>query len=258
MITLTEIAKYYPDNEKIFRRNILKEYLQYVILEIIFNSKIGDKLSFLGGTMLRIVYKNARFSEDLDFNNFNLKKEEFEKLIEEIKNKLELRGYKVEIKNVFKGAYRAYIKLPGILFDNKMSPMAEEKVIIQIDTVPHFFDYKRDLKIINKFDIFTQIYTTPIDIVLSQKIYAALNRERTKGRDFFDILFLLPLTKPNYDYLEKKLKVKDWKELKNTLLSKTQELDFNFLAKDVEPFLVNPDDSKRVKNFVEYIKSLEL
>ena len=103
MLSLQSIEQYYPDNQKPFKRNILREYLQYKILEIIFNSKYAEELTFLGGTALRIVYNNSRFSEDLDFDNFTLTEEQFADLAQEVKKGLELQGYEVEIKNVFKG-----------------------------------------------------------------------------------------------------------------------------------------------------------
>ena len=257
MISLPNIEKYYPENEKPFKRNILREYLQYKILEIIFNSKIGGQISFLGGTALRIIYGNSRFSEDLDFDNFGLTEKQFATLADEIKKGLELQGYEVEIKNVFKGAYRSYIKMPGVLFDNELSDLRQEKIMIQIDTAPHNFGYERDLKIINKFDVFTQVYTTPKAILLSQKIYAALNREWAKGRDFFDIVFLLPQTKPDYGYLQLKLGIKNGAELKNELLAKVRDFNFAELAQDAAPFLFNTGDSKKIEMFIPYIKSLE-
>lgn len=257
MLSLANIEKYYSEAERSFKRNILREYLQYKILEIIFNSKIGQGLAFLGGTALRIVYGNSRFSEDLDFDNFGLTEEQFSLLADDIKDGLSLQGYKVEIKNVFKGAYRSYIRMPNVLFDNNMSDLQDEKIMIQIDTAPHNFDYKRDLKILNNFDVFTEIYTTPLDILLSQKIYAALNRSRAKGRDFFDIVFLLSKTKPNYEYLDKKLNIKNGRELKDGLLSKTSEFNFNELAKDTLQFLINGNDEKKIKMFREYIKQFE-
>ena len=102
MLSLKNIEQYYPDNQKPFKRNILREYLQYKILEIIFNSKYAQDLIFLGGTVLRIVYNNSRFSEDLDFDNLKLTEEQFADLANEVKKGLELQGYEVEIKNVFK------------------------------------------------------------------------------------------------------------------------------------------------------------
>ena len=143
MLSLKNIEQYYPDNEKPFKRNILREYLQYKILEIIFNSKYAQNVVFLGGTALRIIYNNSRFSEDLDFDNFKLTEEQFADLANDVKKGLELHGYEVEIKNVFKGAYRSYIRMPNVLFDNEMSNLREEKIMIQIDTVPHSFDYKK-------------------------------------------------------------------------------------------------------------------
>lgn len=255
MLSLTNIEKYYPELERPFKRNILREYLQYKILEIIFNSNIGKNLAFLGGTALRIVHGNSRFSEDLDFDNFGLTEQQFESLIDEVKVGLELQGYQVEIRNVFKGAYRSYIKMPKVLFDNEISGFEDEKILIQIDTVPHAFNYVRDAKILNKFDIFTQIYTTPLDILLSQKIYAALNRPRAKGRDFFDIIFLAPQTKPNYEYLEMKLGIKNEQELKEVLLIRLADYNFDELAEDVEPFLINRGDSKKVKMFLQFVQS---
>jgi predicted nucleotidyltransferase component of viral defense system len=256
MLSLSNIEKYYPENENKFKRNILREYLQYKILDIIFNSEYAQNIAFLGGTALRIVYNNTRFSEDLDFDNFGLDESQFSHLADEVKKGLELQGYKVEIKNVFKGAYRSYIKIPKILFENEISDLKEEKIMIQIDTVPHAFNYVKDIKILNKFDVFTQIFTTPIDILLSQKIYAALNRSRAKGRDFFDIIFLIPQTKPNYEYLEKKLNIKNGNELKEALLSKTSNLDFDKLSRDIEPFIINMNEGKKVKLFREYVKSI--
>ena len=92
MLSLKQIEQYYPENLRAFKKNLLREYLQYKILEIIFNSKLNNKLSFLGGTALRIVYDNSRFSEDLDFDNFALKQNEFSLLMEEIKIKLQKEG----------------------------------------------------------------------------------------------------------------------------------------------------------------------
>jgi Domain of unknown function (DUF1814). len=39
----------------------------------------------MGGTSLRIIYNNSRFSEDLDFDNFSLTQAEFTLLSEKLK-----------------------------------------------------------------------------------------------------------------------------------------------------------------------------
>jgi len=258
MLDLEEIEQYYPDNLRGFKKNMLREYLQYKILEIIFSSKVANKLSFLGGTALRIVYNNTRFSEDLDFDNFGLTKKDFIYLIHEIRDRLTELGYLVETRNVFKGAYRCYIRIPKILFDNDISKLKREKMMIQIDTAPHEFAYNPDKKILNKFDVFTQIFITPLDILLSQKIYAILNRRRPKGRDFFDVVFLLKKIKPNYKYLEKKTGIKNSRELKQKFLKYLNSVDLESLAKDVQPFLFNPKNNQEVIIFREYIEQIDL
>ncbi len=257
MLELSEISKHYPDNLKAYKVNILREYLQYKILEIVFNSSYANKLSFLGGTALRILYNNTRFSEDLDFDNFNLKQSEFKDLINIIDKSLNKLGLKVETKLVFKGAWRAYIKIPKILLENNLSHLSNQKILIQIDTAPHNFKYQADKKILNKFDVFTQIFSTPIDILLSQKIYTIFNRKRAKGRDFFDVIFLLALTGPNYQYLKLKLDINNYTELKERLVKKVDEINLNEIIKDVEPFLFSSADAKKIKLFGQYINQIE-
>jgi predicted nucleotidyltransferase component of viral defense system len=258
MISISQIEQYYPAYLRGFKKNLLREYLQYKILEIIFNSKLAAKLSFLGGTALRIVHENMRFSEDLDFDNFKLSKNDFVLLTKEIHNGLKLEGYKVEIRNVMKRAFRCYVKLPQVLFENAVSDLKQEKIMIQVDTEPHDFAYTPDKVFINKFDVFTQITVTPPDILLAQKIYALLSRKRAKGRDFYDVIFLLQKTKPNYDYLKQKLGLADKQALKKKLFAYTKGLKLKELAKDVEPFLFQPSDSKKIILFSEYIKNVEL
>ena len=67
MLELNEIKRFYPESLHSFDSFLLKEYLQYKILEIIFSGQFANKLCFIGGTNLRIIHENQRFSEDLDF-----------------------------------------------------------------------------------------------------------------------------------------------------------------------------------------------
>jgi len=258
MLTFDTISNDYPINLRPFRRNILREYLQYKILQALFGSSLAGKLSFIGGTALRIVHGNTRFSEDLDFDNFDLKREEFDQLALIVKKSLELEGYQVETKNVYKKAFRCYVRFPKLLFEYGLSPIEEEKILVQFDTFGHEFKYEPEQVILNKFDVFTKIFVTPADILLSQKIYAAMTRKRTKGRDFFDIVFLLGKTKPNYQYLKAKMDITDVKMLKKRLVSFCRGLDFSTLAKEVQPFLFSPNDNQRILSFPEFIKSAKL
>jgi predicted nucleotidyltransferase component of viral defense system len=210
-------------------------------------------LAFLWGTNLRIINNNKRFSEDLDFDNFWLTIEEFDDLSKIIKENLERQGFEVEIKNVYKWAYRCSIKLPKILKSLGWSNLDDEKILIQIDTVSHNFQYKPEQKVLNKFWLVFQINTTPIDIIASQKIYAIFERNRSKWRDFFDLVFLLSKTKPNLDYLKTKMWFNSFEETKTELLKFCEMLDFENLTKDVKPFLIDEDWENSVKFFKEII-----
>ncbi|WP_010424547.1 nucleotidyl transferase AbiEii/AbiGii toxin family protein [Anaerophaga thermohalophila] len=258
MISLKEIQKFYPPELQHFERFILREYLQYKILEIVFNSSYAGKLCFLGGTCLRIVHNNNRFSEDIDFDNFALTENDFEEISAIIKKELSRLGYQVTIKKVIKGAFHCYIRFPGLLFQQGISGHVEEKILIQLDTEPQNFLFEPQKPIINKFDVFTQINSTPKDILLSQKIYAILNRPRKKGRDFYDVVFLLKSVKPNYAYLEQKLKITNAVQLKKKLIEVCDNNDMNGLAKDVEPFLFYHQETKMVSLFKEFIEQTKL
>ena len=183
--------------------------------------------------------------------------EDLKQLIKAVQKRLELEVYFVETKNVFKGAYRSYIRLPNILFEAKLTKHKKEKLLIQVDTEPQGFDYRPDKFIVNKFDVFLRINVVPVDILLAQKIYAIFSHKRPMGRDFFDTVFLLGKTKPNFDYLRSKINIKDMIDLKDRLLLKCKDINFNQLSKDVEQFLFVPSDSKKVLFFYEYVQNYE-
>jgi predicted nucleotidyltransferase component of viral defense system len=256
MLNITEIEKFYPENQQVFKRNILREYLQYKILQIIFNTEYASKLSFMGGTCLRIIFGTNRYSEDLDFDNFGLTETEFDFLAETVAKELGEEGYVVEIKTIHKGAFRCYIRIPGLLFDNKLSGYQEEKILIQLDTESQQYDYRTESFIINKFDILFRINYTPKNILLSQKIWAILNRKTPKGRDFYDAMYLFSIATPDYNYLSFKAGVNNIQELKTRLELKIQSINLKELIRDVTPFLINIDDIKRVELFPEFLKGL--
>ncbi|MDI6777660.1 MAG: nucleotidyl transferase AbiEii/AbiGii toxin family protein [Patescibacteria group bacterium] len=256
MLDLGNILSEYPEEFREFPRFAYKEYLQYKILSIVFRHKLGKKLSFLGGTALRIVHGNRRFSEDLDFDNFGLKLADFSKIISEVEKELEKEGFLVETRIVAKGAFRCYVRFPEIFQRYGLAIAKEEKILIQIDTAAHGVRYEPDTYLLNKFDVFREIRVTPPDIILSQKIFAVFNRKRDLGRDYFDVVFLLSKTKPNWRYLKEKLSVGSAAELKKKLLRKCGKLDFRILARDVEPFLFKNSDKEKVLKFTKVIENL--
>jgi len=255
MLTLSEIKSFFPSSLHRFQRFMLREYLQCKILEIIFESNHATDLCFMGGTCLRIVHNNHRFSEDLDFDNIALSTSNFGDLSDVIQKNLEREGYKVELKTVMKAAWHCHIKFPELLYEEGLSGYREEKILIQIDTEPQNHDYEPERFVLNRFDVFTTLLTTPLSLLMAKKVYAIINRKRKKGKDFYDLVFLMSQqVKPDYAYLKSKINLPDSKSIKKALLETCQNLDMQVLAKDVEPFLFDSTSTKKIVRFEEVVR----
>lgn len=259
MLPLSEIETFYPDPLHRFPRFMLREYLQHKILEIVFDSQYATDLCFLGGTCLRIVHHNRRFSEDLDFDNLSMKEAHFGDLGDYIQQQLEREGYQVELKTVMKGAWHCHIKFPGLLYEEGLTGHRKEKILIRLDTEPQHFNYEPGRFILNRFEVFTTILTTPLSLLMAQKFYAAVNRQRPQGRDLYDLVFLMAKgITPNYHYLEATLSVSTPASLQEAVLKKCEEMDMEAMAKDVEPFLFDPSELKKVTNFPTVLRQYDL
>lgn len=256
MLSISEIEREFPPHLHGFKRNMLREYLQYKILDNLFSHPLGQKLRFIGGTALRIIYSLPRFSEDLDFDHIGVTFDEFKEISEYVKKELEQEGYQVDISFSGKTAFRCNIRIPELLYKVGLSPLQNEKILIQLDTENQSFPFTPDKVFINKFDVFKRIIVTPIDLLLSQKIFAAFNRKRPKGRDFFDIMFLFGKTRPNYEFLSQKIGVKNSEELVKYIFDNGREIDFKSLENDLKPFIFKPNDEKRISGFLDYIDTL--
>jgi predicted nucleotidyltransferase component of viral defense system len=254
MLELKKIEAFFPEQLRHFKRNLLREYLQYKILEAVFASRYGQKLVFMGGTALHIVHGLPRFSEDLDFDNRGLTKSEFKDLTQSVARKLSLEGYAVQTGTSFKGVFSADIKIVGVLFDEGLSGHKDEKVLIKIDAEPQNFEYTAERVIINKFDVFTSASVVPIDILLAQKFYAILARKRAMGRDFYDAIFLAGKTEPDFAYLKDRAAITDKEMLKSALLERSSKLDIKLLSRDVEQFVFFPEDAKKILLFTDYVR----
>jgi len=260
MLSVNELIQHYPEPLRVYRAFILREYLQCKILQLIFSEPTSfAKLCFLGGTSLRLIHGNNRFSEDIDFDQKGLGEKEFESISNRVQKSLQLEGYQVEMKNVSAGAYHCYIQFPGLLFQEGLSGHREQKILIQLDAEQQQYEFVPEKIILNKFDVFTELPVAPLPLLLAQKFYALINRKRSKGRDFYDIVFLLSkINKPDYNYLHQKLGIDNADKLKKMVLDKCAHLNMKEMADDVAPFLFNPQDTKMVLLFEQYIQQVNL
>ncbi len=64
--------------------------------------------------------------------------------------------------------------------------------------------------------------------------------------------------KSYYDFLKFKAGISNAHQLLDRLEMKLSQINMDEMAKDVAPFLMNPNDIKKVTRFGEYLKSVEL
>jgi len=252
MLTLEQLSGYFPPTLRQRNpRGMLVEYLQYELLDSLFKNSAAAALCFIGGTAIRILHNSHRFSEDLDFDNFGLSFAQFEELLTTACRDMEYKGFLIEYRVVEKGAYHCYIRFPEILYQSGLTSDAGRKILIRIDSEAKERLYKPEKVFLNKFTIYRQILAAPAEILLAQKMMAILYRKREKGRDIYDVSFLMGFTISDFVYIEKILGV-DQAEFSRSFEERLKELDLNFLARDVEPFLFASEQQERVTTFRDY------
>lgn len=254
MLSLDQIKQPYSNFLHTQPRFLLREYLQYKLLELIYSQKLGGKLVFMGGTAIRLIHRSQRFSEDLDFDNQGLNQDQFEQLLTGVRSRLELEGITSELRFSHKEAFHCYLKFTNILQQFGLTKQKKEKILIRIDTTSQDYNYQPELKILNKFDVFVRVPVAPVNLLLAQKLTALLGRKRAKGRDFYDIVFLAGQTEPDYRYLLEKSQIKNAQQLRQKVTSKIANLNLDDMADDVAPFLMKKTDRARVEQFDQFLE----
>ena len=157
-------------------------------------------------------------------------------------------------------AFRRNIVFPGLLFDLGLTGHREKKLLIKIECEPHNYKYKPIKPIIQKFNVFTQIFAPSPEILLSMKTGAVL--ERGKGRDYYDFIFLSGITEPDFNYLESKFGITNQTQLYEKILETIETTDFEIKSRDFERHKTNEAftrgwrEEKREKYTEEEISNL--
>lgn len=215
MIIDTQEIKKRAEIQKVSPSVILKDYLHQIILVYIFKKGLFSGLVFQGGTALRLIYKGVRYSEGLDFVlkkknisffknlNENLKSlpsyiDRFIPFAKNIRLKSQkdtpsFKRFNLTLETDFLGAKdRTQIEIACIpSYSNKIS-------ILQTDILP-----------LNP----AVVAKTPHEI-LADKLLAFSLRDYLKGRDIWDIYFILTTLSIPLDEKVKKMlrkKISDYK-----------------------------------------------
>jgi len=245
------------DKPDFYTRNLLKEYLQILILKYIYSSKDYKDLFFYGGTCLSQCYGIPRLSEDLDFVD--------------IKKDINLENLALDIHNFFENntditpeikiqKFRIYFKFPILKELGFAKDLSEPTYLfIKIEVFSDFnfcSKFKTEFKSIFKFNHSVLVKTFDIETLMATKIRAILYRKwekinkegellaLVKGRDFFDLMWFLEKgIKPNLDCIEG---VETKEELKSILLKKVNNADSKSIEYDLRAFISDQDFVSRV------------
>ena len=250
--------------------NIMREYLQAYALRIMHDKGVFRSTAFLGGTALRFLYNLPRFSEDLDFSV--VKEKEclpFVEIIKKVKEEFILAGYDISVSyNDKKNLQHAFIKFKSLMYEAGISPLKEQNFSIKIecDTSPPQ-GAGLTTAIVNKYFPLSFL-SYDIASLFAGKLHALLNREYTKGRDFFDLGWYLSKWKdlsPNITFLQNAFKQTGFSKVmpsqdnwRNLLYKAVEAAEWEKVIRDVKNFLENPSDMDifTKKNVLSLIKPI--
>ncbi|MCG2701167.1 nucleotidyl transferase AbiEii/AbiGii toxin family protein [Candidatus Parcubacteria bacterium] len=247
----------------LYRRNVLKEYLQIFVLDFIYSNKKYKDLIFYGGSCLSQCYGLPRLSEDLDFVD--------------IKKKINLKEMALALENYFKNKtdlrpiakiqkFRIYLKF-HILEELELADKSESDMLLLKIEIFKGFDfckkYKTEIKPLFKLNKSLLVKVFDLPTLMSTKIRAVLNRkwEKTdkqgrtllavKGRDYFDLMWYIEKgVRPNIECLDK---AKNLDEVKKNLINIINKVDAKSIKLDLENFISDTDFVKDLSGNIKNI-----
>jgi predicted nucleotidyltransferase component of viral defense system len=244
----------YPLNKK---RALIREYLQSKFLYFLYEQKPSARLAFIGGTALRLLHNLDRFSEDLDFDNLGLKNVALQSVLNKAAGQLSKLGFALEFKFKIQGQTGiGYLKFAdALLKDIGASQDPKEKLHIKIDIKKPEIGSQSEVKLLSKFDCVQNIISNNLDTLLAQKTLAFLHRISPRGRDIYDVFWLLAKNiEPNLKLLYKfgiKSRIDYFKALTKRYVRLQSKI--KFLKKQLQPFLVDEAKVKYLDMFSKLI-----
>jgi hypothetical protein len=147
------------------------------------------------------------------------------------------------------------VRFPGLLFKHGMSGHAEQRVLIQFDIEPQRYAYEPELRTRSKFGIAMSVPCCSLSLLLAQKCLTILQRPRNKGRDFYDVVFLLSRNiAPDMGYITQRTGLESQRAMAQALLDHCAKLDMNAQAEDVRQFVIDAETLETVVQFKEIIR----
>lgn len=235
------------------RLNILREYLQSLVLRSLHESEAFQCLAFVGGTALRFLYQLPRFSEDLNFSLGQPSGYAPAEWMKKVKRDLSLAGFDPLVSlSDRKTVHQAWIRIGSVLKEAGLTAMANQKLSIklEIDTNPPRGALTVD-RIVEKHRMFVvRHYDQPS--LMAGKLHALITRMYSKGRDWYDLVWyraVRPPIAPNLVLLQNaldqtqgkgRMSAADWPV---HIARRIEALDVARIRADVEPFLEREGDA---------------
>ena len=200
------------------------------------HSQIG-KLTFIGGTALRLLRQIDRYSEDLDFDCKNLSQEEFASLTDDVVRFLRRNGLPAVAKEKESDALTAFrrtIQFPQLLYDLGLSPYREKKFVLKIEAQDQGVDYQREIFTVNRDGFYFRI-PSPSDATLyAMKLSTILHRGKSE---------------PDMNYLSQLEGIATGEQLRCRMKQVCDRTDFRLKAQDFKYLLFHPENSSRILDF---------
>jgi predicted nucleotidyltransferase component of viral defense system len=260
---LKNIINESPSRNNLFKRNLLKEYLQVVVLDFIYSHPAYSQLLFYGGSALAHCFDLQRLSEDLDFID-ETKKINVSKLAKDLEDYF-LERTDLSVKTTVQ-KFRIYLKFP-ILHDLGVTTREETDILfLKVEVYSEFGfceSYKTDIRPVFKYNRSILIKTLDPATLMATKVRAILFRKwektdkqgkttiKVKGRDYFDLLWYLQKgIQPNLSCIEG---FENMKDLKEKLLSVIAKIDSRSIQLDLDALI---DNANFVKNMSRNMKAI--
>jgi predicted nucleotidyltransferase component of viral defense system len=260
MIQFEIIRNFFPlpwRNDARFRKFMLMEYVQLMILDYLSTTHWIRKLTFIGGTSIRLAKGIDRFSEDLDFDCKDLDSKEFMEMTDGIIQFLNRQGLQAtsrEKESPKLRAFRRSIVFPGLLFELGLTGHREERFLIKVESQDQEVNYQRVNTHIKGCGFIFPMPMPTDEVLCAMKLAAMFDRH--KGRDFYDAIFLLSQSSPDFKFLHQRCGISDKEELKLRFENLISTIDLKVKMRDFEHLLMNKENSSRILNVAEFFRAL--
>lgn len=264
-IFLNDLIKTSVSKNRLFKRSLLKEYLQIIVLDYLYSYPDYSNLIFYGGSCLAHCFGLSRLSEDLDFVDVK-KKIDIVKLAKDVDHYFK-KNTDLEVTATVQ-KFRIYLKFPILKELNLAERHESDMLFLKVEVYKEFdfcSKYQTQIIPLMKFNRSILIKTFDLSTLMATKIRAIFHRKwektdktgktliKVKGRDYFDLMWYLGKNiVPNLNCLEE---IKTKEELKKKLRALIENVDSRSIQLDLEQFI---EDERFITNLSKNIKEILL